>query len=188
MSPLKKIIIAVLVALLIAGLLASVIAPVIAQVIDTDREKLSALDQVQTTTVPDLLIIELKLSHIAPTAASRSGLPAQMGGPLRIEADLPAHEWEGKAELEVENTGSRLIKSVTWEFFLKVGAQAEQRSRRYRIESKKEIKPRQRAKVSAIFKNTSLKGLREPLEGQAEIKRITYADGKVWVPLKVRAK
>jgi len=147
----------------------------------------------QYTTAPDLILLESKLGSIVRVDVTRPDPPPNDNQYPRIGVNPPppSYEWHGKAELDVQNTGSRRIKSIYWEFFLTVGADSYQAPRGYQIRSKKTIRPGQTVKLTGWIKDTYLKELRERpnkglLQGRAEIKRIDYADGRIWLPLKVK--
>jgi hypothetical protein len=143
------------------------------------------------TSAPDLTVIKSKLISIISVDVSSPDPPPQDN--VSPSYNPPRYEWQGKAELEVQNTGSKSIKSIDWEFFLIVEENSEKTTRSYRIRSKKAIRPGEIAKVTGWFQDAYLKALRKRLkegllQGQAEIKRINYADGRIWLPLKLRLK
>jgi hypothetical protein len=150
-------------------------------------------DRAQYTTAPDLIVLKSKLGSIVRIDITRSDPPPNDNQypHIGVNPHPPNYEWHGKAELEVQNTGSKSINSIYWEFFLTLGADSYQAPRSYQIKSKKNIRPGQTVKVTGWIKDTYLKELRERLkkgllQGQAEIKRIDYADGRIWLPLKVK--
>ncbi|HEY7180840.1 MAG TPA: hypothetical protein VIC84_05450 [Blastocatellia bacterium] len=153
----------------------------------------TAQDESAYTTAPDMIIIKSKLASIVRVDVTRSDPPPDMKGPPHFESNPPMQEWQGRAELEVRNAGSKSIKSIDWEFFLTTEATSERITRSYRIHSKKAIRPGQTVKVTAWIKDAYLKELREHLkrgllQGHAEIKRVKYAGGGIWLPLKVTPK
>ena len=153
----------------------------------------SPQDKAQYTTAPDLIIIKSKLGSIVRVDTTRPDPPPSDNQFSRIGVNPPppSYEWHGKAELEVQKTGSKPINRIYWEFFLIVEGNSYQAPRSYQIQSKKAINPGQTVKLTAWIKDTDLKELREHLKkgllrGRAEIKRINYADGGIWLPLKVK--
>jgi hypothetical protein len=152
-------------------------------------------DESQYTTAPDLIIIKSRLSSIVRVDVSPPDSPLSDNHSPRITRrhNPPEYEWHGKAELELQNNGSKSVKSIYWEFFLFVEGNSEILNRSYRIHSKKAIKPGQTVKITGWIKDTYLKELREQqkkgsLQGRAEIKRINYLDGGIWLPLKLSPK
>ena len=152
-------------------------------------------DNAQYTTARDLVVIKSKLGSIVRVDITRSDPPPTDNQYSRIDVNPPPpmYEWLGRAELEVQNTGGKSIKRIYWEFFLMVGENSYQAPRGYQIRSKKTIRPGQTVKVTGWIKDIALKELREQLkkgllQGRAEIKRIDYADGGIWLPLKVKPK
>jgi hypothetical protein len=152
-------------------------------------------DNAPYTTAPDLVVIKSKLGSIIRVDITRPDPPPNDNQYSRIGVNPPPpmYEWRGKAELEVQNTGSKSIKRIYWEFFLMVEENSVQASRSYQIRSKKTIRPGQTVKVAGWIKDIALKELREQLkkgslQGRAEIKRIDYANGGIWLPLKVKPK
>jgi len=148
-------------------------------------------DEARYTTAQDLIVINSKLSSIVHVDVTRSDPPPSDNNFPRMNP--PEYEWQGKVELDIQNIGSKSIKSIYWEFFLVVEGDSEKLNRSYPIHSKKAIKPGRTVKVTSWIKDTYLKGLREhlkkgPLQGRAEIKRINYVDGGIWLPLKLGAK
>jgi hypothetical protein len=146
----------------------------------------------QYTNAPDLLIIKSKLIAIVRVDDSRPDPPPNLNEPTRWEANPPRYKWEGKVELEVQNSGSKTIKSIDWEFVLMAELTSEMMTRNYRIHSKKTIRPGQTVKVTGWINDARLKELREHLkrgllQGEAEIMRVNYAEGGIWLPLKVRS-
>ena len=149
----------------------------------------SAQDTTQYATAPDLIIVKSKLRSIVRVDVT----PSDIDKPSHFDVNPPRYEWHGKVELEVQNNGSKNIKSIYWEFFVMRQATSERMTRSYRIYSKQAIRPGQTVKVTGWIKDPTLKELRRPLkdgllQGQAEIKRINYADGRIWLPLKVTPK
>lgn len=154
---------------------------------------LTAQDVVQIATAPDLIVIKSKLRSIAQVDTSRADPPPAIDESPLFKSNSPSYEWQGEAELEVKNTGTKGIKSIEWAFFLVIETKTGKTVRSYYLQSKKAIKPGQTVTVTHWFKDAYLKELRNHLRegllrGQAEIKRINYADGRVWVPLIIRPK
>jgi len=150
-------------------------------------------DKAQYTSAPDLIVLKSKLGSIVRVDITRSDPPPNDNQfpHIGVNPHPPSYEWHGKAELEVQNTGNKSINRIYWEFFLIVEENSYEAPRGYQIRSKKTIRPGQTVKVTGWIKDTYLKELRERLkkgllQGRAEIKRIDYADGRIWLPLKVK--
>lgn len=141
------------------------------------------------TSAPDLIVIKTKMDYIIREDAPRPHQFPQQDDGLSQVLSRPNPEWQAKVDLEVQNNGNENIKSFEWEYSLKEIDGSVKPVRSYRIQTKKTIKPGETIKVSGWIKDARLEEIRKPLkEGllkeQAEIKRITYSDGKVWMPLK----
>lgn len=149
----------------------------------------STQSEAQSANDPNLNVIKSNLISIVRVDVSRLYTPPRNDGPhINAEVIPPTYEWQGKVELEVQNTGNESVKSIDWEFILTTEAPAQKITRYYRISSRKTIRPGQIAKVTGWAINSNLKELREPLKrgllrGKAEIKRVNYANGGIWSPL-----
>jgi len=153
----------------------------------------SAQQKPLDTRVSDLVIVKSRLGRIVPVDVTRSDPPPQMDESLHFRVNPPEYEWHAKAELEVQNTGSKSIKNIDWEFFLMVDGNAGQDIRSYRIRSKKLIRPSETVKVTGWFKDNGLREMRKQVkEGlvqtQAEIRLIKDEDGRARVSLKIKPK
>jgi hypothetical protein len=142
-----------------------------------------AQDKTPNISATDLIIIKSKLGSIVRVDTSRPDPPPKLDESPHLEFNPPSYEWQVKAELKVQNTGSRSIKSIVWQFLLIVETNPEKRIQSYLIRSKKEIRPGKTVKVTGWIKGAYLKELRKHqragvLHAQAEIKRINYADGR----------
>src|SRR6266404_17891 len=140
-----------------------------------------AQDKTPNTSATDLRIIKSKLGSIVRVDTSRRDPPPELDRSSHVDIIPPSYEWRAKAELEVQNTGSKRIKSIVWQFILRVETNPDKTIQSYLIRSKKEIRPGETVKVTGWIKGAYLKELRRQqraglLQVQAEIKRINYAD------------
>lgn len=140
----------------------------------------TAQGEAQYANDPNLNVIKSKLISIVRVDVTRSSPPPRIDGFLTpFEMIPPMYEWQGKVKLEVQNTGSKSVESIDWEFFLTTEMNSEKITLNYRIRSKKTIRPGQIVKVTGWIKDSYLKELREHLkggllQGQAEIRRVNY--------------
>lgn len=153
----------------------------------------AAQQKLPDTNVSDLVIIKSKLGRIVRVDVTRSDPPPRLDESSSFRVDPPEYEWQAKAELEVQNTGSKSIKNIDWELILLVDGNAGQDLRSYRIRSKKLIRPGETVKVTGWFKDNALREMRQQakagqLQTKAEIKLIRDEDGRARVSLKVKAK
>jgi hypothetical protein len=82
-----------------------------------------AQDQTRNLTAPDLHIIKVKVEPVMHTdGSSLANLPGWDRETPKPVGEPSNFEWQAKAELEVQNTGSRAIKSFGWHLSLTVGA------------------------------------------------------------------
>src|SRR5260370_24213642 len=142
-----------------------------------------AQDKTPNTSATDIIIIKSKVGPIVRVDISRRDPPPKLDESSHVDINPPSYEWKVKAELEVQNTGSKSIKSVVWNFLLIVETNPAKNIQSYLIRSKKEIRPGETVKVSGWVKDAYLKQLRKQqragsLHVQAEIKSIYYADGR----------
>jgi hypothetical protein len=151
----------------------------------------TAQNRIPNTGAPDLIIIKSKLGSIVGVDTSRRDPPPKLDDSQQFEGSPPSYEWQAKAELEVQNTGSKTIKSIVWQFPLIVATRIMATSslkivQNNLVRSKKEIQPGETVKVTGWIKGAYLKELRKQqkaglLQGHGEITRINYADGGSWV-------
>src|SRR5262249_5872350 len=130
---------------------------------------------------PDLIVVKSKLRSIVHVDVSDPDPPPTDSESSHLEMNSPRFEWHGRVELEVQNIGSKNIKSIYWDFFLIAEVNSEKMILSYRIRSKKAIGPGQTVKVTGWIMDARLKDLRKHLregllQGQAEIKRVNYSD------------
>jgi hypothetical protein len=140
-----------------------------------------AQDKTPNTSATELRIIKSKLDSIFRVDTSRRDPPPELDRSSHVDIIPPSYEWRAKAELEVQNTGSKRIESIVWQFLLIVETNPEKKIQSYLIRSKKEIRPGETVKVTGWIKGAYLKELRKDqraglLRGQAEIKGINYED------------
>ena len=140
-----------------------------------------AQDKTPNTSATDIIIIKSKLSHIVSVDISRRDPPPKIDESSHVDINPPSYEWRVKAALEVQNTGSRRIEGIVWQFILRVETNPDKTIQSYLIRSKKQIRPGETVKVTGWIKGAYLKELRRQqraglLQVQAEIKRINYAD------------
>src|SRR6266446_9136269 len=122
-----------------------------------------AQDKTPNASATDLRIINSKLGSIFSIDTSRRDPPPKLDESLHVEFNPPSYEWRAKAALEVQNTGSKRIKSVVWQVLLIVETNPEKRTWSYLIRSKKEIRPGETVKLRGWIKDAYLKKM---LRGQ----------------------
>jgi hypothetical protein len=152
-----------------------------------------AQEKLQNVNAPDLLVIESKLVAIQSVDATGPGSPSMKRGGDHFDFTPPSYEWKGKAQLTIRNTGDKNIRRVDWDFFLTDGSHAEKTTWSYSVHGEKVIKPGETVTLIGWIKDASLKQLRRPLkkgqlQGRAEVKRVDYAGGRIWMPLKAKPK
>jgi hypothetical protein len=140
---------------------------------------LAAQEEIPNSGTPDLIITKSKLGSIIGIDTSRGDPPPKIDESQQFKGSPPSFEWQAKIELEVQNTGSKKIKSVVWQFLLTVGTNPVKTFQSSLIRSKKEIKPGESVKLKEWIKGAYLKELRRAqktglLHGHGEIKRINY--------------
>jgi len=145
----------------------------------------SAQYKTPNTSPSDLVITKSKLGTIVPVDVSPRDPPPKIDESPQFKGSPPSYEWRFKAELEVQNTGSRIINSIVWQFPLIVATNPEKIFQTYLVRSNKKIRPGETVKVASWIKGAYLKELRKPqraglLQGHGEIKFVNYADGRIW--------
>jgi len=138
------------------------------------------------TSAPGLIINKTKLGSIVSVETSRRDPPPNIDDSHAFETNPPGSEWQGKAELEVQNTGSKSIKSIDWTLLVIVEGNSKMKIQGYFVRSKKEIRPGETVKVTSWFKGANLNEWRKrlgdgSLQTQAQITQINFADGSRWV-------
>ena len=156
----------------------------------------TAQNRIPDTSATDLIIIKSKLGPIVGVDTSRGDPPPKRHESQQFKGSPPSYEWQAKAELEVQNTGSKTIKSIVWQFPIIVATKIMATSsvkiiQHNLMRSKKEIQPGETVKVTGWIKGAYLKELRKQqkaglLQGHGEITRINYADGGIWVRLTIQ--
>jgi hypothetical protein len=144
------------------------------------------------TSATDLIIIKSKLGPIVGVDTSRGDPPPKRHESQQFKGSPPSYEWQAKVELKLQNTGSKTIKSIVWQFPVIVATKIMATSsvkiiQNNLVRSRKEIQPGETVKVTGWIKGAYLKELRKQqkaglLQGHGEITRINYADGGIWVP------
>ena len=134
---------------------------------------------------PDLVVIKHKLGPIVRVDVSDHDPPPDMDYSPHLEIKPPRYEWRAKAQLRVQNTGGKKIKSIDWRILLIVEANSTKLTRSYFTHSEEVLRPGETATLSRWLREPSLKTLKEQrdkglIKEQAEIARIEYSDGAVW--------
>src|SRR5713226_6905184 len=101
----------------------------------------SAQDKTPNTSPSDLVITKSKLGSIVRVDTSPRDPPPKIDESPQFKGSPPSYEWQFKAELEVQNTGSRIIRSIVWQFPLIVATNPEKVIQSYLVRSNKKIRP-----------------------------------------------
>jgi hypothetical protein len=144
--------------------------------------------QVKTlnTSSGDLKIVKARLASIGSVNRYQKDPPPKLDD-SHFEWNPPSSQLQGKAELEVQNNGSKSIKSIDWTLLLILDANSRKTIEGYAVRSNREIRPGETVKVTSRFTGANLEKWRKPLKDglfqtQAQIKQINYTDGSIWVP------
>ena len=134
---------------------------------------------------PNLVVIKHKLGSIIRVDVSDHDQPPNIDYSPHLEIKPPRYEWRAKAQLRVQNTGGKKIKSIDWRILLIVEANSTKLTRSYFTHSEEVLRPGETATLSRWLREPSLKTLKEQrdkglIKEQAEIARIEYSDGAVW--------
>jgi hypothetical protein len=133
----------------------------------------------------DLIIVAHKLGPIVRVDVSRSDPPpdSSEGRSSATDINPPHYEWRAKAKLEIQNTGTRSIRSFYWGVLLVINTASAKEIRSYQICFKKTIRPGKRVTVRGWIRNESLKGVSKHtgiVQEKGQITNIEYEDGSMW--------
>ena len=137
------------------------------------------------TSSPDLNVLKQKLGPIIRVDVSHRDPPPNADDSPLHAINPPRDEWRFKAEIKVQNTGSKTIKSIEWEVLFILRENSTLMSRGYTAHSRKSIRAGETVTLASWIKDDSLKIVRTQrqkglLKEKVQISRIEYADGSIW--------
>ena len=145
----------------------------------------TAQEKSSNTSPPDLIIIKYQIGSVVQVDVSRTAHPPKIDESHQFEDDPHHYESRVKAELQVQNSGSKRIKRIDWRLLLIVGENSTKQIYSYGIHSNKTIRPGEKVTLAGWIRNQSInviskqrkKGLAKE---RVDITRIEYADGSIW--------
>ena len=113
-------------------------------------------------------------------SVARSGVDDYLQGEVRpssatLEKNIYSTSWSSRAEAIAHNTSSKSIKAIDWEYFFFADASMDQVLGRYRIHTKKKLRPGE----TKILKGYVFSRVLSPYQKALPL-RIEYTDGTVW--------
>jgi len=139
-----------------------------------------------TNTSPtDLIVIKYHIGSVVEVDVSRSDPPPKIDDSHQTEGNPPQYERRVKAELQVQNSGSKRIKSLDWRLLLIVDKNSTKEIYSYAIHSNKDIRPGEKVTLDGWIRNESIKAVSKQREKgltkeRVDITRVVYADGSIW--------
>jgi hypothetical protein len=132
----------------------------------------------------DLIVIRHQL-RIFRVDVSRSDPPPGIDNSHQFEGEPPRYDWRAKPELQVQNTGSKSIKSIDWRLLLVAEVNSTKEINPFDIRSRKTIRPGETVTLAGLIRNQSLKAISKRrdkglVKERVDITRIEYADGSIW--------
>jgi hypothetical protein len=145
----------------------------------------TAQEKTLNTSPTDLTIIKYHLGSMVLADVSHSAPPPKIDESHQFEGDTPSYEWRAKAELQVQNTGSKSIKSIDWRLLLIEEGNSAKRIYSYAVHSRKALRPGETVTFAGWIRNQSLKAISKQrkkvlVKEQVDITRVEYADGSIW--------
>ena len=145
----------------------------------------TAQEKFPNTSPTDLIVIKYHIGSVVQVDVSRSDPPSKIDESHQFEGNPPQYEWRVKAELQVQNTGSKRIKRIDWRLILIVGENSTKEIYSYGLHSNKTIRPGEKVTLAGWIRNQSIKAISKQREKglakeRVDITRIEYADGSIW--------
>jgi hypothetical protein len=144
-----------------------------------------AQDKSINSSSPNLIVIKHKLGSIIRVNVSARDQPPDIDKSPHLEINPPRYEWRAKAQLQVQNAGSKNIRSIDWRLLLIVEENSTKQIKSYFTHSNKLLRPGQIAKLERSISDQSLKTLKKQRDKgmtteHAVVTRIEYSDGAIW--------
>ena len=154
----------------------------------------TAQEKFPNTSPPDLIVIKYHIGSDVQVDVSRSSHPPKIDESHQFEDDPHHYESRVKAELQVQNSGSKRIKRIDWRILLIVGENSTKQIYSYGLHSNRTIRAGEKVTLAGWIRNQSIKTISKQREKglakeRVDITRIQYADGSIWEgeqPLKTR--
>jgi hypothetical protein len=144
-----------------------------------------AQEKVSNTSPPDLIVTGYHIGSGVLVDVSRSDPPPKIDDSHQTEGNLPQYERRVKVELQVQNSGSKRIKSIDWRLILIAGENSTKQIYSYGLHSNRTIRPGEKITLVGWIRNQSIKAISKQREKglakeRVDITRIQYSDGSIW--------